>query len=80
MYLNLYITVHHITNLLQSLSYQSGGYKRRPRPHSAFDALKPKIKPVKDEALSAEMVRQSKFPAAKKPSASQPAKVSYTIN
>ncbi|XP_030841671.1 actin-binding LIM protein 1 isoform X9 [Strongylocentrotus purpuratus] len=56
-----------------------GGYKRRPRPHSAFDALKPKIKPVKDEALSAEMVRQSKFPAAKKPSASQPAKIESEI-
>ncbi|XP_030841672.1 actin-binding LIM protein 1 isoform X10 [Strongylocentrotus purpuratus] len=59
--------------------HRPGGYKRRPRPHSAFDALKPKIKPVKDEALSAEMVRQSKFPAAKKPSASQPAKIESEI-
>ncbi|XP_071507414.1 actin-binding LIM protein 2-like isoform X2 [Diadema antillarum] len=56
-----------------------GGYRRRPRPHSAFDALKPKMKPVKDVALSDELVKQSKFPAAKKPNPSAPPKIESDI-
>ena len=42
---------------------------------SAFEALAPKPKPMKDEALSKDIIKQSRLPAAKRPPPGEPAKV-----
>ncbi|XP_038064398.1 actin-binding LIM protein 3-like isoform X2 [Patiria miniata] len=51
----------------QQVKKWSHGRFGRPRPKSAFESLMPKPKPVKDEELSIDLIKESKFPAAKKP-------------
>ncbi|XP_071792648.1 actin-binding LIM protein 1-like isoform X4 [Asterias amurensis] len=59
----------------QQVKKWSHGRYGRPRPKSAFESLMPKPKPVKDEELSINLIKASKFPAAKKPPPNEPLKV-----
>ncbi len=60
---------------LTSPNFHRPGRYGRPRPKSAFESLMPKPKPVKDEELSINLIKESKFPAAKKPPPNEPPKV-----
>ena len=51
------------------------GRAGRPRPRSAFESLMPKPKPIKDEELSEDLIKASKFPAAKQPPPNEVPKV-----
>ncbi|XP_071827092.1 actin-binding LIM protein 2-like isoform X3 [Apostichopus japonicus] len=56
----------------------SGDFSRgpfRPRPRSAFDGLRPKLKPHKDENLSSLIIKQAKFSAAHRPGPNEVPKV-----
>ncbi|XP_072025777.1 actin-binding LIM protein 2-like isoform X3 [Amphiura filiformis] len=59
----------------QKVKKWSAGRSRSGGRRSGFETLQPKPKPMKDEALSLDVIKQSRLPAAKKPPPGAPAKV-----
>ncbi|KAJ8026354.1 Actin-binding LIM protein 1 [Holothuria leucospilota] len=64
---------HGVMIIFSGLVFQSGPF--RPRPKSAFDGLRPRMKPHKDQNLSSAIIKQAKFSAAQRPGPNEVPKV-----